>query len=98
MTHRYPPDPAMGDHPDALMFDNCEDCESRTEFPELLLWDNVRLSAMWSLMVQNEHFEDGGVYRSGVEARLAHALYGVAVMLERFGYSPFRAGFLYGPR
>jgi len=31
MTHRYHPDPAMGDHPDAIVFDGCEECEARAK-------------------------------------------------------------------
>ena len=77
MSHRL--------HPatDALLFDGCEECEGRTEFPAILEIDVFKMARLWNRMIDVEFFADQ--YRTLAEAKAGRTLYHLYVLLERFG-------------
>jgi hypothetical protein len=86
MSHRYHPDPDR-DPDDALIFDDCPDCDDRADdgVKGLLNYDDETLRALWRRMREVEHGEGAGnrAYRTENEAAVCRSLYHVAVLLGR---------------
>lgn len=98
MTHRYHPDPdrnmergypsadgqGKGDPTDAILFDDCADCEKS----HLGDYDNETLANLWERMIA---VEKGHMmhYRSLTEKRICGRMYDWAVVLERLGVDPW---------
>jgi hypothetical protein len=69
--------------------DGCDRCAEHAAHPATL--DDQNLGALWHRMLDVEFgYNHGDVsYRSDNEAKAGKYLYDVAVLLERFGVSPF---------
>ena len=85
--------------PDAILYDDCAECDSRAEkgLDGLLHLDAHNFAEAWNRMVDIEHEEQQNGYRSKNEAKLLGNLYTVALLIERHGYrspwQPFAAVF-----
>ena len=82
MTHRYHPDPTRGDDKDAILWDSCEDCDSRTDLDGIQSLDNRNFARLWRKMLEVER-DDTGTYLSWNERKAARSLYLMAILLER---------------
>ena len=80
-VHRFHPDPARADDPEAILWDDCERCDEHTEHPHATL-DKNNIINLWRRMVDKE-FYGRGHYRSEAEARASHELMYIAVFLQR---------------
>lgn len=80
MAHRYHPDMDSSDAPDAILFDNCEDCKRHTKYLGLSL-DKEHWHSMWDRMIQTQFGND--YYRSDNEEKLGSYLYNIYVLKER---------------
>jgi hypothetical protein len=83
-AHRYHPDPACGDHPDAVAWDGCDECESRAHagIRGILRYDAGRFALLWDRMLVTE-WDAEESHRSQAEARICHTLYCMALLMER---------------
>jgi len=52
MSHRYHPDPEKGDPPVALLFDDCERCDSQAADPRYL--DDTKLAQAYETCKQDD--------------------------------------------
>lgn len=82
--HRFHPDPARDDHPDAIVFDDCPDCVWRAEhgIEGLLLWDTEHFDALWNRMLDTE-YKDREPRRNETEQKTCRILYLLGVLMER---------------
>jgi len=67
--------------------DDCPRCAEHAAHPVTL--DDQNLAALWLRMLDVEFGPDDASYRSTTEAKAGKYLYDVAVLLERFGVSPW---------
>jgi hypothetical protein len=77
-------------HPDTHEFglaDDCDRCAEHATRPHEL--DDQNLAALWLRMLDVEFGPGDASYRSKNEAKAGKYLYDVALLLERFGVSPF---------
>lgn len=79
MSHRFHPD--RRDRADALLFDDCEDCDRRARDLGLGL-DEERFELMWRRMLDVE-YDESGAYRSTNESILGKQLYQVSLLVQR---------------
>ena len=85
MTHRYHPDPAMGDHPDAIVFDGCAECEARADLgiQGLVYYDRETFDRLWNRMLDVEKDDLEG-HRNKTEQKLCRSLYCMALLMGRY--------------
>jgi len=67
--------------------DDCDRCAEHAARPHSL--DDENLGALWMRMLDVEFGDGTASYRSANEAKAGRYLYDVAILLERFGVSPF---------
>jgi len=67
--------------------DDCDRCAEHAARPHAL--DDEMLAALWMRMLDVEFGDGTKSYRSENEAKAGKSLYDVALLLERFGVSPW---------
>lgn len=80
MSHRMPRE---GDNPDAILHDDCEDCDRRARNHGLGL-DQERFHRMWQRMLDVEYGQERAVYLNENEAILGASLYQVTLLHQRY--------------
>jgi hypothetical protein len=82
-VHRYHPNPELKDDPEAVLYDNCEDCMRHARHLGLTLDDSNWMN-MWDRMLAVEATTGDTTYRSQTEAKLGEQMYHMYVALERY--------------
>lgn len=79
--HRLHPDPELNDDPQALLYDDCPDCDKAATNPVFRL-DADRIALLFDLLVSVELNEDS-YYRSVNDRKAVDALWPMYVLAER---------------
>lgn len=84
MTHRFHPDPARNDPKDAILWDDCADCERHAAYPFVGL-DNNNLRRAFRLMFRAETGEGEGrrAYLTWNESELCKRMYKAYLTFSR---------------